>query len=95
MLLVYNESTSKSGTISFYVVNSPEFKNTKYMPNVFGTGCCRLQARILEPSQLGPLSNTILKLCAYPSAEEKNAWSFHCHAFHVTSRCDACAHRGI
>jgi hypothetical protein len=50
---------------------------------------------VLEPSQLGPLNNAILKLWAYPSAEEKNTWSFHCHAFHVTSKCDACAHREV
>jgi hypothetical protein len=54
-----------------------------------------LRLEVLEPSQLGPLNNAILKLRAYSSAEEKNAWSFHCHAFHVTSRCDACAHREV
>ena len=48
-----------------------------------------------EPSQLGALNNAILLPWAYPSADEKNAWSFDCHSFHVTSRCDPCAHGEI
>ena len=35
-----------------------------------------LRLEVLEPSQLGPLNNDILKLWAYPSAEERMYGTF-------------------